>query len=74
MKWDRHRGLSPQLGMQELPGQTVIASLTNYLRDKRLLLVLDNEDSRLASARGPVRWKDPAYPVRLTLRCACLPG
>ena len=38
MKWDRHRGLSPQLGMQELPGQTVIASLTNYLRDKRLLL------------------------------------
>jgi predicted ATPase/class 3 adenylate cyclase len=38
------------LGLREQPGETLSETLTEYLRDKRMLLVLDNFEQVLASA------------------------
>jgi predicted ATPase/class 3 adenylate cyclase len=38
------------LGLREQPGETVLETLTDYLRDKRMLLVLDNFEQVLAAA------------------------
>jgi predicted ATPase/class 3 adenylate cyclase len=38
------------LGLREQPGETSLETLTEYLRDKRLLLVLDNFEQVLAAA------------------------
>jgi predicted ATPase/class 3 adenylate cyclase len=38
------------LGLREQPGETVLETLTAYLRDKRMLLVLDNFEQVLAAA------------------------
>src|SRR5438105_1118020 len=34
--------LASTLDVRELPGQTILTTLTDYLRDKQLLLILDN--------------------------------
>ncbi|HYX75697.1 MAG TPA: adenylate/guanylate cyclase domain-containing protein, partial [Gaiellaceae bacterium] len=38
------------LGLREQPGETVLETLTEYLRDKAMLLVLDNFEQVLAAA------------------------
>src|SRR5688572_12679801 len=42
--------IAQTLGMKESPGQLLIESLKGYLRDKQLLLVLDNFEQVVAAA------------------------
>ena len=38
------------LGLREQPGEPVVETLTEYLRDKEMLLVLDNFEQVVAAA------------------------
>ena len=42
--------IAQALGLREQPGESALETLVEYLRDKQLLLVLDNFEQVLAAA------------------------
>ena len=62
--------IAQTLGLREQPGETVLETLTEYLRDRRMLLVLDNFEQVVpaAAALSGLLASDPALSLLVTSR------
>jgi predicted ATPase/class 3 adenylate cyclase len=62
--------IAQTLGLREQPGETVLETLTEYLRDRRMLLVLDNFEQVVpaAAALSGLLTSDPGLSLLVTSR------